>query len=80
MFSYPPRIPSCPGVVGRQTTGARYADLGLTQRHKSAVVVSQDRRDHGFMETVSHNNGYQIKVFEDAEVAKSWLKGSDLHS
>jgi len=32
------------------------------------------------METVSHNNGYQIKVFEDAEVAKSWLKGSDLHS
>lgn len=54
---------------------SQLVNLGLTPGHRQALVVSQDRRDHDFMETVSNNRGLRIKVFEDSEKAKSWLKG-----
>ncbi|NQT12687.1 MAG: hypothetical protein HQ582_08060 [Planctomycetes bacterium] len=55
---------------------SHFADVGLTGRHKLALAVAQDRRDHDFLETVSSNRGYSVRVFEDVQKATSWLKGS----
>jgi len=55
---------------------SRFAGLGLNSRHKLALFVAQDQQAHDFLETVSYNRGYSIRVFEDLDEAKSWLKGS----
>ena len=52
------------------------AGVGLTRRHQVALAVAQDKRDYDFLELVSANRGYSIKVFEDLDKAKSWLTGS----
>ena len=38
-----------------------------------ALVYSGDMKDHAFMETVSVNHGYSLRVFSNIEEATLWL-------
>ena len=50
------------------------ASMGLpANKVKRAVVVAKDTRDFEFFETVTINNGQNIKLFQDIDEAKKWL-------
>jgi len=55
-----------------------FADLSasrglLVQTFRYAILISNDRRLFGFLETVFINNMQRAKLFFDPELAKEWL-------
>ena len=42
--------------------------------HKYALIYSEILDDHRFLENVSVNRGYQVRLFTDIDEAIEWLK------
>ena len=52
--------------------------LGVTRNSRIAQVCDQkDLKKFQFLETVSVNNGYQVRVFQDITLAVGWLRGQN---
>lgn len=52
-----------------------FTDLGFPRELRIAeVALKKYAEDFGFLETVCHNNGYQVSVFYNVESALQWLK------
>jgi hypothetical protein len=50
----------------------------FTSRTKIATLITKDdpkKQDHQFVETVSLNRGFLLRVFEDQGEAEQWLLG-----
>ena len=43
-------------------------------RQRIALVYSGDLTNHKFLETVAVNRGYQLRVFDNLDMALEWLK------
>lgn len=41
---------------------------------RALVVPSDDIEDYRFFETTANNRGFNVKVFQDMELARSWLR------
>jgi len=54
------------------------AGSGIERSVKRAVVFSRDVGDYQFFETVSVNQGQFVRVFEDFDVAVTWLRGNEV--
>lgn len=53
-----------------------FSSLNLDRSARVALVISSASRqvgDYAFLETVSHNSGYQIRLFTDIDAARQWL-------
>ncbi len=56
--------------------GPRFIDeAGISRRTKRALVVPASFAEADFLETVSRNQGQNLKVFRDPEEALDWLLG-----
>lgn len=49
------------------------AELGLRRAVRAAVLADPWDRSHEFVETVSRNAGYNVRVFYDRDEAVTWL-------
>ena len=51
------------------------SDLAQTARGMKFAIVSSPKTDSGlrFLETVTHNRGGQLRVFDSADAALAWL-------
>jgi predicted metal-dependent peptidase len=50
--------------------------LGAPRNMRTALVCAEkDMEKFRFMESVSVNRGYQLRIFTDIELAKKWLTG-----
>ncbi|MCC7119568.1 MAG: hypothetical protein IT310_13670 [Anaerolineales bacterium] len=50
------------------------SQLGVpAQRFKRAIVVAKDLEDFRFYETVTVNNGHNVRMFQDFDEARTWL-------
>jgi len=47
----------------------------MARKFKRAIVVADGLEDFHFYETVSRNNGQNIRLFRDIEEARQWLLG-----
>ena len=50
------------------------ADLDLQRDVRSAILVGANDRSHDFVETVTQNAGYGVRVFDDEAAAIAWLE------
>ena len=57
------------GTMGAYEAGT----MPLDPKQRVALVFSGNLRDHKFMEDVAVNRGYQLRVFDDCDVALAWL-------
>lgn len=48
-------------------------ELGLQRDVRVAILASPDDRSHDFVETVSRNAGYNVRVFHAENAALAWL-------
>jgi hypothetical protein len=48
-------------------------EIGISRAWKIAMVFRELNDDTHFMENVFRNRGYNFKVFDDIEQAKTWL-------
>ena len=49
------------------------ADLNLQRDVRAAVLVDPNDKSHDFIETVTQNAGYVVRVFDDENAAILWL-------
>lgn len=49
------------------------AEPELHRDVRAAILVDATDRKHDFVETVSRNAGYNVRVFDDEEAAIAWL-------
>jgi hypothetical protein len=49
-------------------------NLELEHDNRAAILVDPTDRTHDFVEVVSRNAGYNVKVFIDEKVAIEWLE------
>jgi hypothetical protein len=49
------------------------AQMNLQRDMRSAILVSPEDTTHEFVETVTKNAGYNVRVFRDETVAIAWL-------
>lgn len=54
---------------------ADMAELGLRRAVRAAVLADPEDQSHDFVETVSQNAGYDVRVFHDPTEALTWLRG-----
>lgn len=47
--------------------------LELQRDVRSVILVNPADKSHDFMETVSQNAGYNVRIFQDEDTAISWL-------
>ena len=52
---------------------AAYAELGMTRQARIALIFEDGYSDIDFIETVTQNRCYNVKVFNSPETALSWL-------
>jgi hypothetical protein len=50
-------------------------NLELEHNNRAAILVDVTDRSHDFVEIVSRNAGYNVRVFVDYEQAVAWLEG-----
>ncbi len=50
------------------------AQLKLSRVARSAILVSPDDQSHQFVETVTRNAGYNVRMFTDEAAAVAWLE------
>lgn len=50
------------------------AGLDLQRGVRSAILVDPDDHSHDFVETVTQNAGYGVRVFDDEAAAIAWLE------
>jgi hypothetical protein len=48
-------------------------DLALQRDARSAILIDPADKTHDFVETVSQNAGYTVRIFHDEDAAISWL-------
>lgn len=70
------------GVPNVSRTGENYnyahadmAKIGLRRAVRAAILADPSDSSHAFIETVSQNAGYNMRVFYDPEEAMTWLRG-----
>ena len=49
-------------------------ELNLDRTARAAILVSPDDTSHNFVETVSRNAGYNVRVFRERKAAINWLE------
>lgn len=49
-------------------------DLELQRDARSAILIAPDDKSHDFVETVTRNAGYNVRVFDDEAKAIAWLE------
>lgn len=50
------------------------SEMGLQRDVRSATLVAPDDHSHDFVETVSRNAGYGMRLFRDEAAAIAWLE------
>jgi hypothetical protein len=50
-------------------------NLELEHGNRAAILVDVTDRSHDFVEIVSRNAGYNVRVFADCDQAIAWLEG-----
>ena len=63
------------GILATYDTGDQATRLGFDYRFKAAILYSQDKEKHAFVETVMVNRGYRVRAFTDESEAIGWLTG-----
>jgi hypothetical protein len=54
-----------------------YAQVGMPHHARIALLFSQPEAEKDFVESVTSNRGYLVKVFEAPEPALAWLTKGD---
>jgi hypothetical protein len=49
-------------------------ELNLDRAARVAILVRPDDISHNFVETVSRNAGYNVRVFRERKAAIDWLE------
>ena len=51
--------------------------MQLSRAARSAILVDPEDKSHDFVETVSQNAGFNVRVFRDEQEAIAWLREKD---
>ena len=66
--------PNISGVLHNYTFARRdMKNLDLQRDARSAILVDPDDESHDFVETVTQNAGYNVRVFDDEAAATAWV-------
>lgn len=49
-------------------------EMDLQRNVRAAILADPQNRSHDFVETVTRNAGYRVRVFHDEKAAISWLE------
>jgi len=52
-------------------------EMKLNRAARSAILVAADDTSHNFVETVSQNAGFNVRIFTDEPTALAWLLDGD---
>ena len=53
---------------------ALYEETGMPRTARIAIMLGPNRKDSQFIETVTANRGYSVRIFEDRDEAIAWLR------
>lgn len=65
---------SAEAVFGQYTLARDLLNADVDPRLRVASVVSPEDHSHDFVETVTRNRGFNVRLFTDMEAAKAWLR------
>jgi hypothetical protein len=60
-------------LLNYQYAHKEMADMKLDKTARSAILVSPADKSHDFIETLSRNAGYNVRLFTDEAAAIAWL-------
>lgn len=61
-------------LLNYQYAHKEMADMKLDKTARSAILVSSKDKSHDFIETLSRNAGYNVRLFTDEAAAIAWLE------